>query len=87
VAEGERIVAFTRGRQAIPADGYALAAAEFQQDLLAGLAVGDQVVLDLATTDSGRRRVRARSCAPERDLGSMAWILPIIPDKCSCRKA
>ncbi|MDR7417832.1 MAG: phosphodiester glycosidase family protein [Armatimonadota bacterium] len=50
---GERIVAFTSGRPAIPADGYALAAAEFQQDLLAGLAVGDEVVLDLTVSPPG----------------------------------
>jgi uncharacterized protein YigE (DUF2233 family) len=50
LVEGDRIVAFTRGRPVIPHDGYALAAAESQQHLLGGLAIGDQVTLDLVVS-------------------------------------
>jgi uncharacterized protein YigE (DUF2233 family) len=48
-----RITAFTRGRPVIPADGYAVAAAESQQHLLEGLTLGDQVILDLTVSPPG----------------------------------
>jgi hypothetical protein len=44
----DRITGFSSGRPLIPHDGYALAAAETQQDLLLSLVRGEHVTLDVA---------------------------------------
>jgi uncharacterized protein YigE (DUF2233 family) len=53
VVRDDRIESLTTGRQTIPLDGYVLATAQSQQDLLLGLVRGQSVKLDLALTPSG----------------------------------
>lgn len=49
----DRVAGFSRGRPVIPADGYAIAAAQAHQDLLLRLWRGQRVVLDLKLSPPG----------------------------------
>jgi len=53
VVRDDRIESLSSGRQTIPPDGYVLATAQSQQDLLLGLVRGQTVKLDLALTPQG----------------------------------
>ncbi|OFX31883.1 MAG: hypothetical protein A2Z07_06570 [Armatimonadetes bacterium RBG_16_67_12] len=49
----DRVAGFSRGRPVIPSDGYAVAAAQAQQDLLLRLWRGQQITLDLNLSPPG----------------------------------
>lgn len=53
VVRDDRIESLSNGRQTIPPDGYVLATAQSQQDLLLGLVRGQTMKLDLALTPQG----------------------------------
>jgi len=53
VVSDDRVESLSTGRQTIPFDGYVLATAQSQQDLLLGLVRGQTMKLDLALTPQG----------------------------------
>jgi uncharacterized protein YigE (DUF2233 family) len=53
---GDHVTGFSSGRPLIPHDGYALAAAESQQDLLLSLVRGEHLTLDVALSPAGTQQ-------------------------------